>query len=146
MAKNLHMNKVRNMRQFSASCITTFLFSISFNAQAVLVDDMIAEYAQESGKTFSAEKGKTLWNETHSSKKDGKLRSCNSCHTKDLTASGKHKKTGKKIDPLAPSVNNERLTDRKKINKWFKRNCKWTYGRKCTAEEKGHFLTYIKSQ
>ena len=146
MVKDRLKHKVDQAWHFRVLCIAAIYCGASFNTQAALVDDMIDEYTKESGKTFSVGKGKTLWNESHTSKKDGKLRSCNSCHTKDLTTSGKHKKTGKKIDPLAPSVNSERLTDRKKINKWFKRNCKWTYGRKCTAEEKGHFLTYIKSQ
>jgi len=43
-------------------------------------------------------------------------------------------------------VNNKRLTKIKTIKKWLKRNCKWTLGRKCTAEEKGHLLTFIQSQ
>ncbi|MEA3244387.1 MAG: DUF1924 domain-containing protein, partial [Pseudomonadota bacterium] len=33
--------------------------------------------------------------------------------------------------------------DGKKIEKWFKRNCKWTLGRECTAQEKADFLAYI---
>ena len=76
----------------------------------------------------------------------GKDRSCQSCHGKDLKASGEHIKTGKVIDPLAPSINKERLTDIKFINKWFKRNCKWTLGRECTPQEKGDFLEYLKTQ
>ncbi|HCS12500.1 MAG TPA: hypothetical protein DIW28_01710, partial [Zetaproteobacteria bacterium] len=42
----------------------------------------------------------------------------------------------KRIEPMAPSVNPERLTDPAKIEKWFGRNCEWTIGRDCTAQEK----------
>ncbi len=45
---------------------------------------------------------------------------------------------------MSPSAYPERLTDSKKVNKWFKRNCKWTYGRECTAQEKSNFLVYIE--
>jgi len=41
---------------------------------------------------------------------------------------------------MSPSVNPDRLTDSKKVNKWFKRNCKWTLGRECTAQEKSNFF------
>lgn len=44
---------------------------------------------------------------------------------------------------MKPAVNPERLVDAKKIEKWFLRNCKWTFGRECTAQEKGDFLTFI---
>jgi len=50
------------------------------------------------------------------------------------------------IDPMALSVNPERYTDPDKIEKWFLRNCKWTLGRECTAQEKGDVLTYLGSQ
>jgi hypothetical protein len=47
---------------------------------------------------------------------------------------------------MAPSVNAARLTDQAKIVKWLHRNCKWTLGRECTPQEKGDFLTYIRSR
>jgi hypothetical protein len=46
---------------------------------------------------------------------------------------------------MAPSVNPERLTDQRKITKWFKRNCKWTLGRECTHREQGDVLAYLRS-
>ena len=55
-------------------------------------------------------------------------------------------KTGKVIDPMAPSVNPKRFTDAKEIEKWFKRNCTWTVGRECTPQEKGDFLSYLRTQ
>jgi hypothetical protein len=57
---------------------------------------------------------------------------------------GKHAKTGKAIEPMAPSVNPKRLSDEKQIRKWFSRNCKWTLGRECTAQEQGDVLLYLQ--
>ncbi|MFK5970948.1 MAG: DUF1924 domain-containing protein [Candidatus Marithrix sp.] len=31
------------------------------------------------------------------------------------------------------------------IRKWFKRNCKWTLGRECNAQEKGDILKFIQT-
>jgi mono/diheme cytochrome c family protein len=77
---------------------------------------------------------------------DGSARSCASCHTEDLTQPGRHARTGKPIEPLAPSVNPERLTDPKEVEKWLYRNCRWTLGRECTAAEKADLLAYIERQ
>jgi len=66
-----------------------------------------------------------------------------SCHTSNLNAKGKHIRTGKAIKPMSPSINKQRLAGIKKVNKWFKRNCKWTLGRECTAQEKLDLLTFI---
>jgi hypothetical protein len=73
-------------------------------------------------------------------------RSCTSCHTNDLTAMGKHQKTGKPIKPMALSVNPKRFQDDKKIEKWFMRNCKWTFKRECTVQEKADILSWLASQ
>jgi cytochrome c peroxidase len=105
-----------------------------------VVNKLLQEYITQGANTADAEQGKQLWQKTFT--KNGK-RSCASCHTKNLTQDGKHIKTGKVIKPMAPSFNPERLTDRKKVNKWFKRNCKWTLGRECTAQEKTNLLVYI---
>jgi hypothetical protein len=45
---------------------------------------------------------------------------------------------------MAPSVDAERYTDLGKMEKWFKRNCKWTWGRECTPQEKGDLLEYLR--
>jgi hypothetical protein len=73
-------------------------------------------------------------------------RSCTSCHAADPRLAGKHQRTGKVIEPMAPSVNAERLSEVKKIRKWFYRNCKWTLGRECTAQEKADFLVWLRDQ
>jgi len=96
------------------------------------------ESARFSG--FSARRGEAFFNSTH-----GQDWSCNSCHTKDPTAAGKHAKTDKPIQPLAPAANVERFTSPAKVEKWFKRNCNDVMGRACTAQEKGDVLAYLMS-
>ena len=44
---------------------------------------------------------------------------------------------------MAPSVASGRYTDPGKVEKWFGRNCLWTWGRECTAQEKGDLLEYL---
>lgn len=109
------------------------------------VDDRLAAYQAEGASDFSAARGKDMWFNTYSHAKADKPRSCTSCHTNNARVNGKHAKTGKPIKPMARSVNPERLTDVKKIEKWFKRNCKWTLDRECTAQEKGDFLSYLRT-
>lgn len=71
--------------------------------------------------------------------------SCSSCHTDSPKNSGKHAKTNKLIDPMAPSANPKRFTDAAQVEKWFKRNCNDALGRACTTQEKGDFITYVSS-
>lgn len=101
---------------------------------------LIKGFQQAGARTPSAERGKALWTQ-----KNGD-RSCSLCHTENLANTGKHHKTGKLIKPMAPSINSERLTDAKKVNKWLRRNCKWTLGRECTAQEKADVLSWISRQ
>ncbi|RCX24728.1 DUF1924 domain-containing protein [Thioalbus denitrificans] len=115
-------------------------------AQADTVADQLDRYYAEGGKVFSAAAGEAMWAREFPDPDGGPARSCSTCHTTDLKQSGTHARTGKAIEPMAPSVNPERLTDAKKIEKWFLRNCKWTLGRECTPQEKGDFLVYIKLQ
>lgn len=115
-------------------------------AQADTVDEVLKGYQAQGAGNFSAQKGQAMWTEKHAAKDGGAARSCTSCHGGDLTKSGKHAKTGKVIEPLAPSANPKRFTDIKEIEKWFKRNCTWTLGRECTPQEKGDFLSYLRSQ
>jgi hypothetical protein len=90
--------------------------------------------------------GRNAWTAEHAQADGSPARSCATCHGGDLTRTGKHAKTGKTIEPLAPSVNPKRLTDPKHVEKWLYRNCRWTLGRECTAAEKADFLAYIRSQ
>lgn len=111
------------------------------------IDNRLKAYQAQGAGEFSASRGEKMWHKDHPDpKKPGKVRNCGTCHTDNLKNKGKHAKTGKVIDPLAPSVNHERFTDKKFIEKWFKRNCKWVMGRKCTPQEKGDFLMYLRNQ
>ncbi len=129
-----------NKYWFAACLITSPMVAHS----SVQIDKLLKEYQQQGAATFSAESGKNLWSQKFTSKRAPVARACTSCHTANLTDSGKHVRTKKTIDPLAPSVNPESLSDTKKIRKWLKRNCKWTLGRECTSQEKGDILTYLK--
>lgn len=71
--------------------------------------------------------------------------SCSSCHTDSPMNAGKHAKTGKAIDPLAPAANAKRFTDSAQVEKWFKRNCNDVFARACTTQEKGDFMAYVLS-
>jgi len=101
--------------------------------------------AEESGfEGFEVERGEKIFYKMHN--KDGKPVGCVTCHTKDLTRGGENVKTGKRIDPLAPSVNPKSLTNVKNVKKWLRRNFNDVFGRKGTAREKGDVLTYIFSK
>jgi hypothetical protein len=111
---------------------------------ATAVEQLLQEYQSQGATVFSAQSGKEFWNQKFSSAGRDQLRSCSSCHTANLRQPGNHVTTGKEIKPLAPSVMSKRLTNPKKMRKWFKRNCNWTLGRECTAQEKGNVLMYLK--
>jgi len=130
-----------NLGKLTAAAL---FMALSTQVHAGAVDTLQQEYLSAGAGPFSAAKGEQMWTEKHFDAESGKDRTCQTCHTADLTKSGKHAKTGKVIDPLAPSANNERLTDIKFINKWFKRNCKWVLGRECTNQEKGDYLEYLR--
>lgn len=100
----------------------------------------LQHYQTQGASTFSAAAGQQLWQQ----QVDG--RSCTSCHTNDVTNVGMHQKTRKEIAPMAPSLTADRLTDVAKIEKWFARNCNWTFKRDCTPQEKGDALLWLSQQ
>ena len=106
-------------------------------------NEILASIQKEAAGTpgfqgFSAARGESFFKAKH-----GGEWSCASCHTENPAALGKHAKTGKVIDPLAPSANAERFTNPKKVDKWFKRNCNDVLNRVCTPQEKGDMLAYL---
>lgn len=108
-------------------------------------DALFAQYKSEGATGFDAERGRKDWTRD-GKEEDGKKMNCTICHGDDLSKAGKHHKTGKVIEPMAPSANPERFTDAKKIEKWFKRNCNDAWGRECTAQEKGDILKFLSSK
>ena len=128
-----------------AACVAALVCAFPLHAAADPVDDLLQQYKAQGASNFSAAAGQQFWDKPFPAEK-GEARRCNLCHSDDLKRVGKHAVTGKAIEPLAPSVNPERLADRAKIEKWLLRNCKWTTGRECTPQEKGDVLVMIKSK
>ncbi len=119
--------------------LTLLLIGLSLPAVAGSVaDTLIARYQSQGSMSADPARGEALWNSRHGD------RSCTTCHGKDLTRTGKHARTGKPIKPMAPSVNPERYTRERKVEKWFLRNCKWTLGRECSIQEKADILSFLK--
>ena len=131
-----------------SSRFIAWLFAASLSVPALsgpqLIDSLQAQFKSAGASEFSAERGKTLWTQEITNSK-GETHACTNCHGKDLTQPGQHAKTKKTIKPMAMSVNKARFSDEKKVEKWFKRNCKWTWGRECTPQEQGDILEYMRT-
>lgn len=131
---------------FRISYILGLVFVAGLAAQPAFAEtpnEILASIQKEAAGTpgfqgFSAARGESFFKAKH-----GGEWSCASCHTENPVALGKHAKTGKVIDPLAPSANAERFTSPKKVDKWFKRNCNDVLNRVCTPQEKGDMLAYL---
>lgn len=134
------------MNRIFALFIVANVAGFSLPAFATVVDERLTSYQTTGAGPFAKQTGQRMWRKKVVDPKSGQSRSCTTCHGQDLRAAGKHARTGKVIKAMNPSVNSERLSDVKKIRKWFKRNCKWTWGRECTPQEKGDFLTFIQGQ
>lgn len=112
-------------------------------AQSTAMAERLAEYRQQGAGDFDAGRGEALWNKAFENPANAAKRSCATCHDSALDRVGRHVETGKIIDPMHPAVTLNRLSDARKIEKWFLRNCTWTFGRECTPQEKGDFLMFI---
>jgi hypothetical protein len=97
-------------------------------------------YRQQGIEQADPVRGKQLWYSVSNQ------RSCTNCHGESPRSVGKHVKTGKPIEPMAPSLNPERFQSEKDVEKWFLRNCKWTFGRECSTQEKADILTWLSGQ
>lgn len=127
---------------FTSMVVIGALLMASTTWATPATDELFARYKSEGATGFDAERGSKNWIK-ESKGEGGEKMSCTTCHGDDLSKQGKHNKTGKVIQPMAPSANAERLTDVKKIEKWFKRNCNDAWERECTAQEKGDFLKFL---
>jgi len=129
------------MNRLLVSSAAALLMSVAVSPlQAGTVEQLTNGYQAEGAAGFSASRGEALWQRPG---KQGSRR-CSSCHGADLRQPGRHKRTGKVIAPMSPAVEPQRLSDAKKVEKWFRRNCKWTWGRVCTPQEKGDLLRLIE--
>jgi hypothetical protein len=116
---------------------------LAATASPVLPAETVTEvqnrYRTGGAGPFHFERGERLWNS-----RQFQERRCSDCHGADLKQPGMHRRTRQPIEPMAPSVAQHRYTDPAKVEKWLLRNCKWTWGRACTAQEKGDLLEYLK--
>lgn len=131
--------------------ITAFILGIcalltQAPANADAIAEALANYQVQGAGPFDAQAGERRWSENFTDTETGQSINCASCHRMDLRQTGQHIRTRKPIEPMSPAANPQRLTDIKKIEKWFLRNCKGTWGRECTAQEKGDFLVFIRNQ
>lgn len=133
------------MSRIVCSCLTAlavFVLTTS-SVQAETPAQILAMIEQSAKNTpgfqgFSAARGEAFFKSTH-----GNDWSCATCHGDNPASIGKHAKTGRPIQPLAPSANPKRFTDPAKVMKWFRRNCKDVLNRVCTPQEQGDVLTYL---
>ncbi|MCR4534594.1 MULTISPECIES: DUF1924 domain-containing protein [Shewanella] len=122
----------------NASAANTKVASLPLSAERIGLQ--LQQYQAQGAGPFSADAGQVLWLQ------QSEDRSCASCHTAKVTDPGMHQNTRKPIEAMAPSLTSNRLTDAAKIEKWFNRNCNWTFKRECTPQEKGDVLLWLSLQ
>lgn len=141
--------RLTNNLFFLLGLILTLGALTSHEAKCSSIDAILRGYYDESKKSdpkfkgFDVERGKSFYHAERPGK-DGKAISCAKCHTPDPRLPGQSS-AGKVIQPMAPSVNPKRFTDKAKVEKWFKRNCMDVYQRACSSLEKGDFIKYLQS-
>jgi cytochrome c peroxidase len=113
------------------------------STSVVATEEILGEYQKMEKTPFSASRGEKLFRTERVNSKGDKV-SCMTCHTDNPKNSGMTR-ANKVVEPMAPSANAERFTDRAKIEKWFKRNCNDVYDRVCTTLEKGDFMKFMMS-
>jgi cytochrome c len=119
-----------------SALIATMLGAATLHAAPKAIEQLEV-YRQQGIERADPERGKQLWYAVSNQ------RSCTNCHGENPTVVGRHVKTGKPIEPMAPSLNPQRFQSGKDIEKWFSRNCKWTFGRECSTQEKADILTWL---
>lgn len=148
--------RFRKPRLFNTDCMNSNIYRIHAKSAlfmlfvfAAIAPTIAAEttpskqlqyWTDKAGSQANSERGKVFFNSTH-----GKEWSCSSCHGNPPSSLGKHAGTNKVIEPLAPSVNPDALTDSARTDKWFRRNCNDVLGRECLAQEKADVLSYLIS-
>ncbi|MCF6198619.1 MAG: DUF1924 domain-containing protein [Hyphomicrobiaceae bacterium] len=133
------------MRTLIIPLAATILLSATLPGVAGPAQDEILKHFQEQAKMeFSVERGQELFTKSYGTGKP-KTPSCTTCHTKSPLKSGKTR-VGKVIAPMALSRTKDRYSDLKKVEKWFRRNCKGVIGRECTPQEKVDFLAFMISK
>lgn len=131
-----------------ASAAVAGLWKLLPIAEAEAASPLLERYADQARAEeptftgFDAARGKALYFTEHATATGST--SCASCHSADPSTPGRTP-VGKRLDALSPSVTPERFTDRAKADKWFDRNCTQVLGRRCTARERGDFITFVST-
>ena len=133
------------MRKFVLPFAAIVFISTNMAAVAGPAQDKVLQHYQAQAKSpASIERGKQIFTKRFGTGKP-KMPSCTVCHGKTPYKTGKTR-VGKKIDPMALSRTKDRFSNLKKVEKWFRRNCKNVIGRECTAQEKSDFLAFMMSK
>ena len=129
--------------------VCTFALAAAFGAalaspaSAGPREDIIAGFMAEGAGPGNAANGAAMYTKNYASGKPDTPK-CTTCHGATPQQGGQTR-TGKAIDPMAVSRAPARFTDKKKVDKWFRRNCKGVIGRECTAQEKVDWIVYLSS-
>ena len=135
------------MKKFSCTLLALFgLISLSAQADVTSAEQAAQNYGLFAKRlnpeaTMTAEAGRAFY--TKKVVVAGKDLSCSACHTDNPANKGKHNVTGKVIQPMAPSVNPKRFADINKSEIGFAKHCRDLYGKDCSAQDKGDFITYL---
>jgi hypothetical protein len=135
------------MKIFAVTLIALFsVFSFSSQASVVTAEQVAKDYGLfakrlNPNSKLSAEAGRAFYIKKVSYK--GRVFSCSDCHGDNPANMGEHSTTGNPIKPLAPSANPNRFSDVSKSETNFAKHCQQVYGRNCSAQEKGDFITYL---
>ena len=132
-----------NNRHISLILLSALLYSQA-GAASDAIEPLKARYQKLGALPFDVARGRQLWNRKVLHNRSGKMRSCSNCHGTTFTKPGRHIRTRKVIKPLSVAIEPNRFNSMKKVEKWFKRNCKWTFSRPCSPQEKGDILTFIQ--
>jgi len=136
------------IQQAALLCCLVIVLSISANAaspQSILGGyEAEAKIQDQHFQEFSAKRGQLLFQSTNTTGKP-ETPSCTTCHSKDPSSAGRTR-AEKEISPMALSRSPQRYNDLKKVEKWFRRNCKSVLGRVCSPLEKGDFITFMINQ
>ena len=111
---------------------------VPLGALAATPAEVAQSYAAAAAAPPSADRGQAFFTTSH-----GREWSCASCHGAVPTTPGRHARTGKTIEPLAPAANPARLTDPARVEKWLRRNCNDVVGRECSALEKADLTLWL---
>lgn len=110
-------------------------------------DAVLAYYEKQAKRAdsafaASAERGKAFY---FAQRRDGdETAGCTDCHGEHPTERGRTR-AYKPLNPLAPSVNPESLTEINHVEKWMSRGCKDVLDRPCTVQEKADVVRFLIS-